>query len=386
MIDYFFTSISNSYLPKARVLARSIRRHYPGVPIALVLSDERHPRLDYTDFDLVLRPEDLGIEVDSFEAWVFSHTIVELCTAVKPFAFRRLFERGAECVVYLDPDILLLSQMTELEEALAEHPIVVTPHVSTPAQNVDDLIDGEMLGSLRHGVFNLGFLALRNEGEGAPFLQWWLSRCRDYCFDDASRGLFTDQRWIDLAPCFFETLKILRTPSYNVASWNLYYRDVSRAENGELVVNGNLPLRFFHFSGLDIGTHEMMLKKHARGNRALGELTADYLAQVAHLANAPGVGVNAYDRLAGNRAIPNDWRRHYRSQPSLQQTFPAPYGAPKPLIDYFESDKHRRGPRAWLRSGLAGLQFFVRSRPTLARATRRLAPPRLVAWLRRAWS
>lgn len=378
MIDCIFTSINNGYLPKARILAASVRKHHPEAKMVLMLSDFADPALDYSDFDIVLGPSDVVTGVDNLEAWLFDHTVVELCTAVKPFAFRHLFDKyGFRSVVYQDPDTVLYSRLTELEAELESHPIVLTPHVSVPAADTDDLLDGEMLGCLRHGVFNLGFLALTSEGEGPVFLQWWLDRCRDYCFDDNQRGLFTDQKWIDLAPCFFQTLKILRLPSYNVATWNLYYRDVARADDGSIVVNREYPLRFYHFSGFDIGTHEHMLTKHDAGNATLREMTSWYTSELKRLANAPGI-LGKYDNFPNGRPIPSDWRRYYRSHPALKAMIPHPYQQYDAVIAHFDSapDEIALDPSA------SPLERFVRRRPALATLVKKFVPAALIRRMR----
>ena len=66
---------------------------------------------------------------------------------------------------------------------------------------------------------------------------------------DPSRVLFNDQKWIDLVPGYFDGVRILRDPGYNVAYWNLQSRQVELNE-GEVTANGR-PLKFFHFSGFN---------------------------------------------------------------------------------------------------------------------------------------
>jgi hypothetical protein len=378
MIECIFTSINNGYLPKARILAGSVRRNHPEAKMALMLSDHKDPALDYSDFDIVLTPEDVVVGVENLEAWLFDHTVVELCTAVKPFAFDHLFKKhGFSNVVYQDPDTVLYSRMEELEQMMEEHPIVLTPHVSVPAKDTDDLLDGEMLGCLRHGVFNLGFLALTREGEGPAFLQWWLARCRDYCFDDNQRGLFTDQKWVDLAPCFFQTLGIMRVPSYNVATWNLYYRDVGKRSDGVIVVNDNHPLRFYHFSGFDIGTHEKMLGKHDAGNVTLQEMTSWYTSELKRLANGPGLP-DKFGTFANGRKIPADWRRYYRSQPALKRMIPKPYEQYMEVISHFDSAPDDVA----LDPAMSGLERFIRRRPGLAAIVKKLVPASVIRKVR----
>lgn len=325
---YFLTSVNNAYLPKAITLAQSIRRVYGDqAHVTCMLSDDKADDIDYSAFDDVLTIEQLDLPVPSLESWIFKHAVVELCTAVKPWAFKYIMKKyNPETVVYLDPDTVLYSPMEELYSILQTQPVVVTPHVTVPATDTDDLLDGEMLGSLRHGVFNLGFLGIANYGQGIDFINWWGARCLDWCYDDGPKGLFTDQRWVDLAPCFFTDMHVLRHPGYNMATWNLYYRQLSRDNENQLWVNGDQALRFFHFSGFDIGTHELMLQKHAPNDPILREMSDWYVSEQARNGQERlGKRPSPYDYFADGSKIDRPWRHVYREEADLPKRFPTPY-------------------------------------------------------------
>ena len=72
-------------------------------------------------------------------------------------------------------------------------------------------------------------------------------------------GYFTDQRWIDAVPVFFEH-EVVRDLGCNVAYWNLHERTLAVDESGAWTAGG-VALRFFHFSGhdaddpLDVSSH-----------------------------------------------------------------------------------------------------------------------------------
>jgi hypothetical protein len=53
---------------------------------------------------------------------------------------------------------------------------------------------------------------------------------------------------MNLAPCLFDKLHILRHPGCNAAYWNLHERTLSQVD-GDYMVNGAFPLVFFHYSG-----------------------------------------------------------------------------------------------------------------------------------------
>ena len=61
------------------------------------------------------------------------------------------------------------------------------------------IIDNE-IGSLKWGIYNLGFLGVRNGPVGSDFADWWAERLRHFCFDRLEAGLFTDQKWINHVP------------------------------------------------------------------------------------------------------------------------------------------------------------------------------------------
>jgi len=104
-------------------------------------------------------------------------------------------------VVYLDPDIEVFGPFVELEKILDEKSIIVIPHMTEPETLLDSLLDNEIT-AMQNGIFNLGFLAVRNDKEGRKFINWWMERLNVLCFDNIPKGIFTDQRWIDLAPGF----------------------------------------------------------------------------------------------------------------------------------------------------------------------------------------
>src|SRR5467141_3546110 len=111
---HVFTSAAVNYLPKVRALCRSIRKHHPEAVIHLALADERPPWLavDKEPFDSILELSELGIP--RWRAWAFTHSIVELSTAIKPFALKTLLARP-DCarVLYIDPDIVVFSPLDD---------------------------------------------------------------------------------------------------------------------------------------------------------------------------------------------------------------------------------------------------------------------------------
>jgi hypothetical protein len=139
--------------------------------------------------------------------------------------------------------------MSRLFESLDTHSVLVTPHITAP---IDDLMRPNEVSLLRLGVFNLGFLGVRADDNAYALLNWWERRCLNLGYNDVEAGLFVDQKWSILFQSLFEGVHIEKHPGYNVAYWNLQERKIS-SSGGQWIVNGNDPLVFFHFSGINIG-------------------------------------------------------------------------------------------------------------------------------------
>ncbi len=328
MAVHAFTSFSFSYLNRARVLARSLRRHHPDWILWAVIVDKEPEgfRLDakHDDFDRVINAQELfGSEYNS---WLFGHDIVEACTAVKGRALQHILsDETAEKVIYFDPDIAVFNSMAPVIQLLDEHAIVLTPHQihPEPASDKQAIMDNE-IASLGYGTFNLGFIAVSQDPEAHRFAQWWSDRLYDWCHDRLDIGVFVDQKWCNLIPCFFDGVKVLRDPGYNVASWNLSHRKMSYDQDGRALINGSL-LRFFHFTKLGpIG--DGMTRRYAGDNTEIYELWWWYRNQVKR-ATDPRIpeGWWHYSRFDDGTPINKSARVLFRSRFDLRSAFSDPF-------------------------------------------------------------
>lgn len=322
-----YSSFTFSYLNRARVLYQSLRRFHPDWELVALITDEPPPGFTFDPaaepFDRVVWATDLGIP--NFESWLFKHDIVEVCTAVKGPFIHQACASGVDAVIYLDPDTALLGSLEPLEVLLQEHDILLTPHLIDPNDDPVAILDND-ISTLRTGIYNLGFVAIRTEGEGARFAKWWNDRLLSYCYDDIPQGLFVDQRWCDHVPALFDKVKVLRDPGYNVASWNLSQRRVTVEKDGRITVNGQ-PLRFWHFTKLGpLG--DTMTKKYAGENFPVYEIWAWYKRQVAAASEAaiPDRWW-AYGKFADGTAIDKAQRVTYRQRGDLQEAYPDPFAS-----------------------------------------------------------
>ena len=349
MTTVAFTICAKNYLSRARVCLESFRRTHPDVGLALFLSDEdgQDYRAESEAFPVVLA-RDLGLA--GWGDMVLRYDVTELSTAIKPACFARLFADGHDQVLYLDPDTYTVAPMAEVIAPLRRDEVdaVVTPHITRPIEDDMTPSDGDML---KVGVFNLGFLALRRCEATQDFVAWWGEKLRVGAVSDLAAGLFTDQKWCDLLPCFIARTLILRHPGYNIAYWNLMHRPVTR--EGERWTAAGETLVFAHFSGFDPARPKLLSKHQQRftaanagGFAKLADLYGEeVLAQAAMLPayrysydlDPDGRPIPRLLRELYRRAAPNGGPSDARAALALARTYaeqaePAFAGLPGPVV------------------------------------------------------
>lgn len=332
MSPVFLTIVSSNYLAYARTLFDSIAAYYPGSRRVLCIVDTPDIALaEMRDLCTVLTLDELGLpHKDHF---LYRYGVMELNTAVKPFALSwiaRNMPESSAGIMYVDPDIQFFRPLTEVETLLSTGALLIlTPHLTAPLY--DDKMPSE-LSIMKAGVYNCGFLAIGAHEQREEFLSWWCRRLEFGAFVDFGAGLFTDQKWIDLAPGLFPDVHVLRHPGYNVAYWNLAHRPLGVDENGKYTAAGR-ELAFFHFSGIDPHDPKLLSKHQTRFDESdLGVFRPVYRRYFETLL------ANGYDRYS---RIPYAYGRTKSGAPivpEMRQVFRHRYdvNGPEPATDPFD--------------------------------------------------
>jgi glycosyltransferase involved in cell wall biosynthesis len=239
------TIVSKNYMAFAETLANSYKKHHPNNDFFIVLVD----RADgFVKERLACGAEVIemaDLDIPEISQFIYRYSIMELNTAVKPFALSSMFVRNEyDTLLYIDPDIRVYEPLTEVYSALEEASIVLTPHLRRPYNDGSNPSD---LAILQSGTYNLGFIGLRRGKTSDELLAWWMEKLYRDCVVDLPKGLFVDQKWIDMIPGFFPDHRILYHPGYNAAYWNLHERPITR--DGDRWLADNQRIAFFHFSG-----------------------------------------------------------------------------------------------------------------------------------------
>lgn len=278
-----FVSIATaSHLSQAQLALASVRSSGGSVRRVIYLFGAP-PGLSCSDPGLELRYAEQHMDAALFRYLVRRYTAPEVCFALKPFVMKQLLGEGAQQVHYIDADIRFHADAGITEAVLADGDLLLTPHYLHPYP-LDDRRP-RVLTLLRSGVFNGGYVGVRNTPQGLAFLDWWAENLARECENDPRQGTCGDQRWLDLVPALFPGCLIWRHPGANVAYWNLHERVITHSEDGYRS-NGEL-LLFFHFSGfssdspLDISRYQDRIRP--ADDSALRSILLDHAREFASL-------------------------------------------------------------------------------------------------------
>ena len=253
-----FTIVAKNYIGLALILEKSIRKYYNNLDFYIIVADEfeskQHNELPP---NVLIAKEILDIDEKLWNNMSFKYDLTEFCTSIKPYTINYFFNETYDKVIYLDPDICFFSSIEPIFNALENYDLILTPHIIFPPKLGDT--DSPESDWLNCGIYNLGFIALKNSENTREMIIWWSKRLENNCFNDRTLSEYTDQKWMNFIPAIFEREKLLisRNLGWNMAPWNFFERKIEINEDNELWVkpricdNGHLIHRliFVHYSG-----------------------------------------------------------------------------------------------------------------------------------------
>ena len=303
-----FTVTNLAYLPKALVLAESLHKHTQVKLHIFIIDRKVEIGLPVSDAEFIWIED---VVIPELYSLAFKYDITELSTSLKPALTLNLLEKYPK-VIFLDPDTCVYQSLSPILNDLDLHSIVLTPHYTTPHSNSQPDSD---IAMMRFGSFNLGFYAVKKSDQSLYFLNWWNDRCRRFCYFETQFGLSTDQKWVSIAPCFFDDLYVSFNLGYNVAFWNLHERQMGKDVNGLYLINGRYPLIFFHFSSFDEVMPELLSTRpfvnNSNLNEIIVELSTIYRDSLINTKKAVPYVKYAFDYMSNGDYISPTLRRAY---------------------------------------------------------------------------
>jgi len=239
--------VSLNYYAQALSLMDSVKRFHEDIDLHILIvdavKDKEIQKMIFSQDSRIHSVFLSEIGIDQWDTMAFCYDIVEMNTAVKPYFLDYLLNRyGYENIIYLDADMMLFNRLDQVYELLNQYSILLTPHLLSIEEDLDSSMS-RIDDFLQFGVYNLGFIALRNDKNGRELIQWWKDKLKEKSILEPKKFLAWDQKWMDFAPALFESVYIIKDPGYNVAFWNIQTRFIHK-EDGVYYVNHQYKLVF----------------------------------------------------------------------------------------------------------------------------------------------
>lgn len=246
-VNHFCTISTVSHLYKTYALAESLRNQNRDFVLHVLVTDGTEElKAENCRFwktaDINFGPIAASI-LDKYK-----NTPDKLRWSLKPVLLRFLLNAYADKVIYVDNDQFFYNDYQFLFDLLNQHSILLTPHYYKHQPGKDQ---NWLEANFKVGLYNAGFVAANKVA--IPTMQWWAECCEYRCEKNAFRGLFDDQKYLDLVPVIDKGAHILRHQGCNVAGWNTELCE-RKLVNNEVRINGEYPVVFVHYNAFTIRT------------------------------------------------------------------------------------------------------------------------------------
>jgi hypothetical protein len=145
-------------------------------------------------------------------------------------------------IIYVDNDIAFFNDFFFLFDYLNNHSVLLTAHnYSRNPFHKQNWLEA----NFKIGLYNAGFIAVNNKA--ITTLNWWSNCCLYRCERNFLRGLYDDQKYLDLFPIIQPDTLVLQHKGCNLAEWN---KDICKRTkvNNQVLINGIFPVIFIHFN------------------------------------------------------------------------------------------------------------------------------------------
>ena len=257
-----YTVCSANHLAHCKTMADSFVKHNPEYQVIIALTDEINNRFSVSEFEPYYLIESGKLGFPDFSLMAQQYSVIELNCAMKAFIANFIFNHfSPDLLVYLDADILVFHSFSSVETAMLENDLLITPHVTNPYP-VDNFLPRER-DTLRSGLYNAGFIAMRPTQNVKAFINWWMNHLQNECYYNFAEGMGADQLWLNLVPLLFSNVGIFNNLGANVAYWNLHERSIDLIDD-TYIINQTAPLLFLHISGYSFDRPDVLSRHQNR--------------------------------------------------------------------------------------------------------------------------
>lgn len=342
------TAISADHLPKAIVMAKSVKEQMPGSKVVVAIMEDKLPPAakQCSYFDETVLMKDIVVP-DSVLKFFFQYTLIEAERACRAMAARYVYDKyGSENhFVSVDAGTMIVSPFNELAAIWEAHPIAMASKVVCP-----EALDAHIQSSVRQkGIYDIGFVAFRRHAIANAFLKWWCRLSENNCYYESENSRFADQSWLDFTHTLFDNVYAIRNPGYLVNADNLMERwNITAAGPNHYDIEGH-PLRIVQPSSGFLQATAWIEDANAM---LYQELYESYRARLLAARDAMVESVPwSYGKFASGEAISDRtkavFRRYYYENPETENPYllTNAYFGPdeQPVNGYIGSDEAMPG-------------------------------------------
>lgn len=259
----FVTLFDKNYMSRGLVLYNSLTENCKSDFTLYVLAmdavtAEYLRSLGYENLT-VITVEDMKVMYPVLERLEKERTRGEFSWTLSSFSIQYAIRQfNLESCIYVDSDICFYNDPQLLLNELGEKSVMITEHNYTP----------EYDQSVTSGKFCVQFMCFKNNEDGNKVLEYWRSKCEEWCYNRMEDGKFGDQKYLDDWESRFEGIVYnCRNIGCGVAPWNVQKYVVS-LEAGRPYVTDRItkikkPIVFFHYHALaEIGEKKWCLSQY----------------------------------------------------------------------------------------------------------------------------
>jgi len=236
------TISTKSHLYKVKALFDSVKEYSNCNLAVLIVDDNNDIKYDAHTYFL----KNFGSDISKKIIAKYQNQKDKLRWALKSSFINLLLNNDVDKVIYIDNDIYFYNNFNFIWEELKDNNVLLTPHYYPfdPLEN-----QNWFEANFRVGLYNAGFFAANKDSK--KVLNWWSEACLYRMEKNYFRGLFDDQKYLDLIPNIFPKIKVLKHQGCNVAEWN--NKTLERAKNKHnIIINNKFPLIFYHYNNYSV--------------------------------------------------------------------------------------------------------------------------------------
>lgn len=245
----FITLYDKNYMSRGIVLYESLKKHCQDFTMyVLAMDDVVASYLPFLGYDnlKIITVADIKEMYPVLARLEKERTRGEFSWTLSSFSIQYALRKfNLDSCIYVDADTCFYNNPELLLKECGEKSVLITEHNYTP----------EYDQSATSGKFCVQFMYFKNNSDGNKVLEYWRSKCEEWCYNRMEDGKFGDQKYLDDWESRFEGIVYnCRNIGCGVAPWNIQKYDFS-VENGtyfvtERVTKIKKPVVFFHYHAL----------------------------------------------------------------------------------------------------------------------------------------